>query len=250
MSLPGWQALNAELASQNVAVVTVALDIDPEKALPWIEAAPASDGAAPMINLIDSAHVTNELFGFKNVPMAVWIDETGTLVRPAESASIESRDTTTPLPDDLPERVKELLTEARKIPDIADRYRAAIVDWAANGAASEFALDPADVVEASHPRGSDNAAAAANFEMGQHLFQILGADKGKAAAVPYWRAAHALDPDNWTYKRQAWTLETTPEGQPSDMMQPPTDVYEGNWLDDVRARGGGEQYITKPTFVS
>ncbi|MFM2076301.1 MAG: hypothetical protein RJA49_191, partial [Actinomycetota bacterium] len=29
-------------------------------------------------------HVTDDLFGFLNIPMAVWIDETGTIVRPAE----------------------------------------------------------------------------------------------------------------------------------------------------------------------
>ena len=222
-------------------MVTVALDLNPEKARPWIEAAQPTHPS-----LIDSAHLTNELLGFHNVPMAVWIDESGTLVRPAESASIEERDVASPLPDELPDRVKELIGEARKIPDIGAEYRAAVVDWAHNGSDSQYALGPAEVVAASHPRERHHAEAAANFELGQHLF----AASGKEAAVPYWRAAHALDPSNWTYKRQAWTLETTPEGEPSDLMQPPTEVYEGNWLDDVRAIGGGENYITKPSFLS
>lgn len=221
-------------------MVTVALDIDPDKARPWIEAAEPTHPS-----LIDTAHVTNELFGFHNVPMAVWIDESGTLVRPAESASIIERQSLGTMPDDLPDRVKELITEAQRIPDIGAAYRAALIDWIENGSASPYALSPAEVVEASHPRGADEAAAAANFELGQHLFHTVGKD----AAVPYWRAAHALDSDNWTYKRQAWTLETTPEGQPSDLMQPPTERYEGNWLDDVRAIGGGENYLTAPGFL-
>ncbi len=221
-------------------MVTVALDLDPEKARPWIEAA-----APTHPSLIDSAHLTNELFGFNNVPMAVWIDETGMLVRPAESASIQSRDTTSPIPDELPDRVKELMSEARRIPDIAEQYRNAIVDWIDNGADSQFALTPDEVVAQSAPRDRGHAEAAANFELGQHLFHTVG----KQAAIPFWRAAHALDPANWTYKRQAWTLETTADGQPSDMFQPPTEVYEGNWLDDVRASGGGENYIRKPGFV-
>lgn len=221
-------------------MVTVALDIDPEQARPWIAAA-----APTHPSLIDTAHVTNELFGFNNVPMAVWIDETGTLVRPAESASVEERDTTTPIPDQLPDRVRELIGEARKIPDIGAAYRAAVLDWVDKGDASEFALDPAEVVAASHPRDRRHAEAAANFELGQHLFATVG----KEAAVPFWRAAHSLDPDNWTYKRQAWTLETTPPGEPSDLLQPPNDVYDGNWLDDVKAIGGGENYITKPSFI-
>lgn len=238
--MPGWQALHAELEPIGLTVVTVALDLDPEKARPWIEAAQPTHPS-----LIDSAHVTNELLGFNNVPMAVWIDESGNLVRPAESASIEARDVDSPLPDDLPDRVKELIGEARRIPDIGPEYRAAVVDWAHNGSDSRYALDPSAVIAASHPRERHHAEAAANFELGQHLFAAVG----KGAAVPYWRAAHSLDPSNWTYKRQAWTLETTPDGEPSDLLQPPTDVYEGNWLDDVRAIGGGENYITKPAFV-
>ncbi len=240
MSLPGWQALHAELEPRGLTVVTVALDVDPEQARPWIEAA-----APTHPSLVDRAHVTNEALGFNNVPMAVWIDETGTLVRPPESASIEARDTSTALPDELPDRVRELITEARKIPDIGLRYREAIVDWVDNGADSPYALSPAEVVAASHPRQRHHAEAAANFELGHHLYATVGKD----AAIPYWRAAHALDPDNWTYKRQAWTLETTPDGEPSDLFQPPTDVYEGNWLDDVKAIGGGQNYITKPTFI-
>ena len=246
MSLPGWQALHTELEDQGLTVVTVALDVDPGQARPWIEAAAPADAGPTHPSLIDTNHVTNELFGFNNVPMAVWIDESGTLVRPAESASVEARDTSTPLPDELPDRVRELLTEARKIPDIGDAYRAAVLDWAANGSDSPYALDPDQVIELSHPRGRAEAEAAANFELGHHLLTTVG----RHAAVPFWRAAHALDPANWTYKRQAWTIETTPEGEPSDLLQPPTEVYEGNWLDDVRASGGGEHYITKPAFIS
>ena len=52
---------------------------------------------------------------------------------------------------------------------------------------------------------------------------------------------HRLDPDNWTYKRQAWTLATTAPGDPSDLLQGPTDEYEGSWLEDVQ-RAGAERY--------
>lgn len=218
----------------------MALDLDPEKARPWIDAASPTHPA-----LIDRGHITNELFGFHNVPMAVWIDESGTLVRPAESASVEKRESMGPLPDDLPARIKDLIDEAQQIPDIGERYRAAVLDWVERGADSPYALSPDQVVSASHPRGRSEAEAAANFELGRHLHDAVGKD----AAVPYWRAAHTLDPDNWTYKRQAWTLETTPEGQPSDLMQPPTELYEGNWLDDVKASGGGANYLTKPAFI-
>ncbi len=214
----------------------MALDLRPEKAIPWIDAAAPTHPA-----LIDSAHVSDELFGFNNVPMAVWIDESGTLVRPAASASIEARRPTN-VPEGLPDHVKALIAEAGKIPDIASEYRAAVVDWIRRGSDSRFALSPDQVIENSLPRNRAHAEAAAEFELGQHLYQIVGKD----AAVPHWRRAHNLDPSNWTYKRQAWTLETTADGAPSDMMQPATDTYPGDWLSDVLAAGGGEEYITIP----
>ena len=193
--------------------------------------------------MIDTTHITDELFGFVNIPMAVWIDEEGKLVRPAESASIERsplRDMD--VPPDLPGRMTEMLTEVKAIPDNAAAYRAAIVDWARNGAASRFALSPDEVVAGSLPRGDDEARAAACFELGEHLRRTVGAD----AAVPWWREAHRLYPSNWTYKRQAWTLVTTPEGaEDNDLIQGPNEVYAGNWLDDVLAGGGGERYTVE-----
>ena len=193
--------------------------------------------------MIDTGHVTGELFGFVNIPQAVWIDESGTLVRPAEAATIERsplRDME--IPEGLPERIDKMLREVKKIPDIADDYRAAIADWVEHGADSRFALSPDEVVERSQPRSTDHARAAACFELGQHLFHTVGHE----AAVPWWRQAHELFPENWTYKRQAWTLVTTESGQENDLMQGPNDVYTGNWLDDVVASGGGEAYAVVP----
>jgi hypothetical protein len=219
-------------------VVTVALDVDPEQARPWIEAA-----APTHPSLIDSEHVTDRLFGFVNVPMAVWIDESGTIVRPAESASVEvSALRDMEIPDGLPERLERTFQEVKKIPDTAEAYRAAIVDWVRNGAESRFALPPDEVVARSQPRPVEHGLAAANFELGCHHHRV----GGNAAAAPFWREAHRLHPENWTYKRQSWTLVTTPEGEASDLLQGPNDVYDGNWLDDVVAGGGGEQYVVVP----
>ena len=113
--------------------------------------------------------------------MAVWIDEYGTIVRPAESASVERsplRDMD--IPEGLPERLDRMFREVKKIPDNAEDYRAAIVDWVEHGADSRFALAPDEVVARSLPRGADEARAAACFELGQHLLRTVGHD----AAVP------------------------------------------------------------------
>ena len=228
-----WQALRTELAPAGVEVVTVALDAVPEQARPWIEAA-----APEHPSLIDRAHVTDELFGFVNVPNAVWIDEQGVLVRPAHAAHVRR----SPLRDvDVPAglgRVGEMLAEVKKVRADVDLYLEAIRDWAAHGAASRFALPPDEVVARSRPRPAEHAEAAACFALGEALLERAGHD----AAVPWFRRAHELHPQNWTYKRQAWTLVTTEPGAPSDLVQGPNDVYEGNWLDDVRAAGGGEAY--------
>ena len=145
--------------------MSVALDVVPEHTYQWIDAA-----APTHPSLIDTRHVTGELFGFINIPMAVWIDECGTIVRNAESASIERsplRDMD--IPDGLPERLTQMFTEVKQIPDDAEAYRAAIVDWVDNGGRSRFALTPDEVIERSRPRGADEAEAAACFELGQHL---------------------------------------------------------------------------------
>jgi hypothetical protein len=176
--------------------------------------------------------------------MAVWIDEQGNLVRPAEAASIQrSPMVDMEIPEGLPDRLDRAFREIKKFPDVANAYRAAIVDWAHQGAASPFALSADEVVARSQPRPNTHARAAACFEMGRYLLHAVGHD----AAVPWWREAHELFPENWTYKRQAWTLVTTPEGATeNDLMQGPNDVYAGNWLDDVIAGGGGEAYGIAP----
>lgn len=169
--------------------------------------------------------------------MALWIDEQGTIVRPAEQASIERsplRDLD--IPEGLPDRMRAMFEAVKAIPDPSAEYRAAIEAWVDHG---EHALSPDEVVARSRPLGVDEARAAACFELAQHVWRT----EGNEAAVPWFREAHRLDPSNWTYKRQAWAFVTTPEGATElDLMQGPNDVYESNWLDDVLAAGGGAAY--------
>ncbi len=232
-------------------IVSISLDIDPAKARPFIDAAPASDGAPSIRALIDTGHATTAALGFTNVPMVLWVDETGTIVRPPESASIErSALADMEIGDEWPERLANQLRVAQSIPSNAEAYRAAVLDWAEHGAASRFVMSPAEVLDAAQPRDHDAAEAVAAFELGQALYRRAGGGSdGLAAAQPWWQRAHDLDADNWTYKRQAWTLVTTPEGQPSDLMQGPNDVFTGNWLDDVVANGGGEAYVVAPKGI-
>ena len=107
-----------------------------------------------------------------------------------------------PVPEGLG-RIGEMLTEVKRIrrtdPDV---YVAAGRDWVERGADSAYALSPDEVVARSRPRPPEHAEAAAAFELAQHLWRAGERD----AAVTWFRRAHALHPENWTYKRQAWVL--------------------------------------------
>ncbi len=221
-----WQELRAELRPAGLEIVTIALDANPEAARPWIDAASPEHPS-----LIDRAHLVDELFGIVNVPSGVWIDEAGTIVRPPETAYPKrpyflDRE----IPSDATPRLAARMAETRKFQVDADAYVAALRDWVAHGAESRFVLSPEEVLRRSRPRPVEEAMAAARFELGQHLYRIGRADD----AIPHFREAHRLQPDNWTYKRQAWTL--------ADPDQKPTDLYETDWLSDVKKYGPKSYY--------
>jgi tetratricopeptide (TPR) repeat protein len=225
-----WQALRTQLLPLGIEIVTIALDTGGAEAVrPWLDAAKPEHPS-----LIDVAHVTDDLLGFVNVPNSVWIDEHGMIVRPAEPAWPGS----TPVIDMLPAMTDHLPPERRGVVDEVLKMKidpaaslAMLLDWAEKGADSQYVLSPDEVIARSHPRGDDEARAAAHFELGQHLFAHGDHD----AAVPHWREAHRLYPANWTYKRQAWNLEGADTVTPSDR-------YDGSWLVDVRAIGAENYY--------
>ncbi len=233
-----WQELRNELAPRGVEVVTVALDSGgPDAARPFIEAAAPEHPA-----LVDVTHVSAERFGFVNVPNAVWIDETGTIVRPAHAAHV--RPSKLREIEVTPEMglLGEMLTEIKRFNADPETYRAAIADWVEQGAESRYVLSADRVVEASRPRSAQHAEAAAAFEIAQHLHRTGHADE----AVAWFKLAHEKHPENWTYKRQAWTFATTPEGEPSDLVQLADDVYGTNWLSEVRRLGAETYYDEFP----
>src|SRR5205809_399476 len=69
-----------------------------------------------------------------------------------------------------------------------------------------------------------------------------------AGAEDHWRAAHRLVPDNFSYKRQAWSLAADEMGQLSRYWQGPVPgkesqwPYDADWLTEVRAKGAENYY--------
>lgn len=239
-----WQALREELHPQGVELVTVGLDaLGAEGCRPFIEAARPTHPS-----LIDAHHVLADRFGVINIPQSIWIDEQGIIVRPAEAAP---RPPTAPaelppMPAELPQRMQEIMVEAAQIPNDGESYHAALRDWVAKGADSEFALSPDEVIARSRPRNAEVSLGHAHFELATEL----EARGDHAGAVRHFREAHRLVPDSWTFRRQAWSLEQPVEGplarfwQGPDPDDPDAWPYDGDWLEDIRA-SGPENYVDR-----
>lgn len=207
-----------EFADRNFIIVAVALDAGgPDAVRPFIRprepiVVPApmqaimgwsaeqyAGAAAPTYPcLIDEKHIVAELYDMKNVPMAVWIDEDGRIVRPAEPAGATdgfrsmNRETFT-LPDDVAEAGRASRA----------RYTAALRDWIELGARSRYVLPDDEARERVAGPTPTDALAAATFKLGQYLREHGEPERAK----PWFDEAARLCPDRWTYFRQALQLE-------------------------------------------
>ena len=151
--------------------------------------------------LIDQKHIVGELYEFINVPMVVWIDEEGRVVRPAEPAGgaehiVRAMD---PKTFQIP---KEAIDEGKRL---RRAYVDAIRDWVAKGDRSEFALPPEEARRRAVGPNDTDALATANFRLGEYLF-----GKGhRDDALKCFAEARRLRPESWSFKRQTWELEQT-----------------------------------------
>jgi hypothetical protein len=265
-----WQALRDELHPLGLEVVTVSLELSgPDASRPFIEAARPQHPS-----LLDPTHQLDALFGVVNIPNVVWIDEEGMIVRPAEPGW--------PGPTVYPESMRQMMADRarraaeaakaaksearaggdgpvaaqRAKPNLAqmlqggqdrEAYPDAIRDWVRNGAASRFAMTPEQVVAASQPRPPEASQAAAHFELANHFWRHGDRD----TAIRHFNDCHRLQPENWTYKRQAWSLvgnERSGGGEFGRFNQVPAPGEEADWpfvsnFDaDVTALQPGEYY--------
>jgi len=147
-------------------------------------------------SLIDETHLMDSLFGVTNIPSGIWIDEGGTIVRPHESA--------VPPPIMRPDEHGDLKPWGMggRFGFDADAYANMVRDWVANGSSSKYVLAPGEVMDRSHPQPREVSEAAAHFELAQHLWRTEGFSE---RALAHFAQAHTLQPDNITYKRQAYS---------------------------------------------
>lgn len=145
---------------------------------PWITAAKAEFTA-----LVDDKHIVTQLYNMVNVPTAVWINEKGKIVRPPEVAYADNR------------------FKAMHGVDAAE-YLAAIRDWVASGERSAYVVSEEELKSRLKPQTPDRAMADAEFALGEYLYK----NGNGTDAIPHFKEAQRLSPDNWNYKRQAWAL--------------------------------------------
>jgi hypothetical protein len=177
--LPGWQKLYRELKDQHFEIVSVAEDTGGAR-----DAAPIIRAARPEFTvLIDRQHLVTRLYNMVNVPTAVWIDEQGHIVRPNEVAYVDNR------------------YQALHHLDAAP-YLDGIRDWVKNGPRSPWALGDEELRRRLKPRSGEQAQAAAEFALAEHLYRTNRA----VDAIAHYKEAQRLHPESWNYKRQAWAL--------------------------------------------
>lgn len=150
-----------------------------EAAEQWIAAASPTHPS-----LIDAQFVVAGLYNTRNVPAVFWIDESGQIVRGNDPIYA------LPLNRETGERTPN------------GRYLDGVRDWVVNGAASRFVTEPDETAKRIGMPDADNAQASTHFRLGVYL-----QEQGRTAeAIEEFKRAHALKPDNWNYKRQAWAL--------------------------------------------
>ena len=205
----------------------------PEASRPYIEAARPEHPS-----LLDPTHRMDALFGVVNIPNVTWIDEQGVIVRPPEPGW---PDGTSHLPKTIAESMPQLgrAVHAPPPPEGAlgarglqtgqarGAYADAIRDWVAKGADSTYALSPSEVVARSQPRPVTVSEAAAHFELANHLWRAGRRD----LAIVHFNACHRLQPDNWTYRRQAYSLVSNERigGPAGRFAQGPLQGEEEDW---------------------
>ena len=158
----------------------------------------AERAAAPSYPcLIDERHSLGELYGVVNVPTAVWIDETGAMVRPPEVPGATDAFRSMNL------ATRELPKERARDAQIRRQvYMEAVRDWIERGAASEHVLAPDEVRRRMRGVDPDGSLAMAQFRLGVWLAQ----HGEREAAQRALETAVRLAPESWRIRRQKIVL--------------------------------------------
>jgi hypothetical protein len=188
-------------------VVTVACDAKGAAAAePFVTAAHQEHPS-----LIDEKLLVAEVYDVRNVPSAFWIDENGHIVRANDPIYAQRRN-----------------RETGEV-TINNEYLDAVRDWVARGPGSEYLMDRKRLDSRLPDLDADDMQAAAFFQLGTYLAQ----HGQPAEAVAYFKRAQALRPENWTYKRQAWSLGDIERDYSTTFQEAVKDPASGPFYPDL-----------------
>jgi hypothetical protein len=183
------------MQGQNFEIVAAAQDTGGEAAAgKWYDQAKAT-----FTTLVDVQHAVSTAYQFINVPMGIWIDEKGRVVRPAEPAWTTNQ--TLKIGAD-----RSIVTEG-------EPYVAALRDWVKNGERSVYALSDEEFAARVKPRSAAEMEADASFKLAVWFHER----QNNELAAKYFEHAQQLNPDDWNYHRQEWSF--TPQEAGKKWMQ-------------------------------
>jgi len=178
------------LKGQNFEIIAAAQDTGGEEAAgKWYDRANAT-----YTTLIDVQHAVSSAYQFINVPMGIWVDEKGRVVRPAEPAWTANQ--TLKIGD------KSITTEGLA-------YVAGLRDWVANGDHSVYALSDEEFARRAKPRSASEMEAEASFKLAVWFHE----NQNNELAEKYWARAQQLNPEDWNYHRQDWSFTPQEAGK-------------------------------------
>ena len=182
--------------------------------------------------LIDQKHIVGELYEFINVPMVVWIDENGRVVRPAEPAGV-AEDIVRAMDPKTFQIPKGAIDEGKRL---RRAYVDAIRDWVAKGERSEFALPPEEVRRRAVGPNDTDALATANFRLGKFLF-----DRGRRDdALKCFAEARRLRPESWSFKRQTWELEQAGKAAGTEFFAEVGELGDKHYYAPLKMKGSAK----------
>lgn len=178
------------MKDRNFEIIAAAQDTGGEAAAgQWYDKAKAT-----FTSLVDVQHSISTAYQFINVPMGIWIDERGRVVRPAEPAWTSDQT--------MKIGAKSIVTEGQT-------YLAALRDWVVNGERSSYVLSDEEFARRVKPRSAAEMAADASFKLAVYFHQ-----KGNPQlASKYFENAQKLNPDDWNYHRQEWSFTPQEAGK-------------------------------------
>ena len=167
--MPGWQAFYQEYGEQ-VEVVVIAQDAQgAEVARPWVEKAGGTYRA-----LLDQHNAIGKAYNVKFVPVGIFVDEEGRLVRAVGSVNIDN-----------------------------ETLRGELVEWITSGAIPG-AWRNGDKGAKPRVLTADEQEADANISA---RYRVAKTGDKREDAIAELKRAYVLDPKNWLIRKQLWAIE-------------------------------------------